>query len=603
MKKILLLLLSILLMLLAIGVTYSYFSWQSTNKTNITISTGQIIITFNGGSNVTGKKLIPVSTKEKGETAGTGVAKTFTVSSTQTAYMNVYLNLDTFPTALRDKSLVWELYNGTTKVSSGNFGAVVQGDSITLLRRQSVTTTSVTYKLYIWIDGTQTNPNTMQNQSFSFTLSATATDNSGDPNPPELVQGMIPIKRSGSNWVKADKTNLNNDWYDYDDKKWANAVLVSSSKRSTYASAAVGTTISESYILAYYVWIPKFRYYVFNKNKVIGTDVHNSQTKGVKILFNQGTTANGGLTCGTYSFAAATATTPNEVCTENTSTTFTHPAFKFGTKATTGFWVGKFELSSETPTAENGGGNVTTLTPRIKPNVISWRYNRVTNFFKVISDMQVESNIYGLSTDKTNTDSHLIKNLEWGAVAILAHSKYGRCENNTCTEVTKNASDTYTTGGGAYTTNLDQSTTGNIYGVYDMSGGSYEYVMGNMSSTTGSYTYYASSGGTNYTYSSDTAKYIDTYAYGESISDQTAFNRSRMGDMIGEIALTATLTGGWNGDYTYVVSNYNGETVRPWYLRGGNYSHTTAAGIFAANYASGGYGANISARAVLMSVK
>ena len=63
-----------------------------------------------------------------------------------------------------------------------------------------------------------------------------------------------------------------------------------------------------------------------------------------------------------------------------------------------------------------------------------------------------------------------------------------------------------------YTTSLgmNASSTGNIYGIYDLSGGAYEYVMGNMSSGSGSYTYNASCAGSNFSYSASTAKYIDT---------------------------------------------------------------------------------------------
>ena len=85
-------------------------------------------------------------------------------------------------------------------------------------------------------------------------------------NAPLLAEGMIPIKWDGSNWVKADSTNSNNDWYDYVNKKWANAVMVNASSRSKYMSAANGTTITESDALAYYVWIPRYSYKLFNVN-------------------------------------------------------------------------------------------------------------------------------------------------------------------------------------------------------------------------------------------------------------------------------------------------------------------------------------------------
>ena len=67
----------------------------------------------------------------------------------------------------------------------------------------------------------------------------------------------------------------------------------------------------------------------------------------------------------------------------------------------------------------------------------------------------------------------MMKNDEWGAVAYLSKSKYGKNA-----EVTINDSSYYTGGGSgnAYVSNVGQSTTETVYGVYDMSGGAYEYV-------------------------------------------------------------------------------------------------------------------------------
>ena len=75
----------------------------------------------------------------------------------------------------------------------------------------------------------------------------------------------------------------------------------------------------------------------------------------------------------------------------------------------------------------------------------------------------------------------MLKNSEWGAVTYLASSKYGAGINNVQLN-NSNRSDGTGKGpsGGAYNTADGQkaSTTNNIYGVYDMSGGAWEYVMG-----------------------------------------------------------------------------------------------------------------------------
>jgi hypothetical protein len=85
--------------------------------------------------------------------------------------------LKSFKTSgLKDKSLVWELYEGSTKVGNGNFASATQGSVITLASNRAINATAKTYKLYIWIDGQQANPSGMMNQAYEFVLSANATD-------------------------------------------------------------------------------------------------------------------------------------------------------------------------------------------------------------------------------------------------------------------------------------------------------------------------------------------------------------------------------------------------------------------------------------------
>ena len=431
-------------------------------------------------------------------------------------------------------------------------------------------------------------------------LSGENIDTSG-ANTPVLTDSLIPVlyDETTSTWVKADVQNTSSiyGWYDYDQKKWANAVLVSSTNRSTYQSASIGTTIADSDILAFYVWIPRYKYKVWNKDKIIGTQSYNAQTEGIDIVFESGTTSTGTISC-TYSYAApsSTAGSPNETCTGSNGDYYTHPAFTFGSQELTGFWIGKFELSSSSPTNSNGGGGGTSLTPRIIPNVASWRGNYLSSFWKVIYDMQKTSNIYGLPTIRTNVDSHMITNMEWGAVAYLTNSRFGRCTNGSCTEIKMNGygemNSNYSTKTGcgpilsgsknygaicnAYNTTLGQtaSTTGNIYGVYDMSGGADEYVMGNMSSSNGTkYNYYAGRASDDFTYSTTTAKYLTPYTYGYVGNDQMAYNRSRLGDATGEIVLSGG--SGWYSDKAYFIYS---EYV--WFSRGGAFSNGELCGLF-----------------------
>jgi hypothetical protein len=50
--------------------------------------------------------------------------------------------------------------------------------------------------------------------------------------------------------------------------------------------------------------------------------------------------------------------------------------------------------------------------------------------------MSITDNEYGLKSD---SNSHMLKNMEWGAVAYLTHSGYGRCSGNGCEEVSLNS--------------------------------------------------------------------------------------------------------------------------------------------------------------------
>ena len=166
----------ILLMLFVFGVTYAWWSWNSSTNTDVTFNVEGASITYSAGNNISGIKLIPVSSKEKGVSDNTAAYKEITASSNKTMYLTLNLDLTTFPSQLADASLVWEIYKGNTKIGNGNFSGKQQGNSITLFKDQEINSTESLYKLYIWIDGNQTNPNTMMNQDFVFTLNATATD-------------------------------------------------------------------------------------------------------------------------------------------------------------------------------------------------------------------------------------------------------------------------------------------------------------------------------------------------------------------------------------------------------------------------------------------
>ena len=244
-------------------------------------------------------------------------------------------------------------------------------------------------------------------------------------------------------------------------------------------------------------------------------------------------------------------------------------------------------------------------------------------------NMKNSGNSYGIST---TTDTHMIKNSEWGAVAYLSHSKYGTCTNGTCTEVNLNNSSSYYTGKSGGSPNASStsegtykynqvknsdgtligeaqdgpsaSTTHNIYGVYDMSGGAYEYTManvispdgttmisGNSSSYNSGYTgkVYDSGNYTSYTgISYPDSKYYDKYSF--STSDMSRI-RSKLGDGIKEVYKSST---GWYNDYSYLsFSGYS------WSKQGGHYSNALVAGLFSSHNYNGNAWSTISSRLII----
>ena len=421
---------------------------------------------------------------------------------------------------------------------------------------------------------------------------------------------LTPVIYNGNNWVVADKSTK---WYDYENQEWANAVILKNSKN---IGEVVNVEGFNSDIYAMYVWVPRYEYKI--------SDAASSTPKEISV-----------------NFISKDTTIPSDGYAINSG-------FTFGSTNLSGIWVGKFETSHVTLSSSSSNNNLNCQNEsctsadnlRVVPNVQSLRYNNVSNNFFASRSMGRSGNPFGI--DNTLTDSHMMKNSEWGIVAYLSQSKYGKYGNSDYSgankEVYINNSSSYYTGrsgggpGGStpinemytsqesteqyvgtgfytyddylldYNTNTKgskvsnkgtgASTTGNIYGVYDMSGGATEYVMGvfaNSSYTSGTTIYLWSGNSTTYNSgftgklgsSGDTyegvvfpnAKYYDVYkaSSGTTMTQNKACN----GGICYGHAVSPEVAN-WYGDYSHFVS-----AAYPWFLRGGSYSRGASAGVMA----------------------
>ena len=606
-----------------VGITYSLWTYGYLGGNN-TLQTGNVSLKLLESTSeiIDIKNALP-----KGDNEGKTQEETFNFTvitkasrSTAISYsINIEkLEVDAGYTSLEDKDIkvYLEDYNNKEIVAPSlisNIGTKLY--SKTNIHNSSNKEITDKYKLRVWLDKEVDISNWTKETKleYKFKIGVTSKEvdpNNIEPNMPKLDTNMIPVyyDETTETWKKADGSNENNNWYDYNNKKWANSVTVSEESRSKYLSANPGIEIPMEDILTMQVWIPRYKYKVWNYN-ADGTKTSNPQE--IQIIWEASSNNTSEITCedkiqgengdGTSETCKLKAT--NEVCTNETcnNKTYTHPGFY----NSEGFWIGKFELT----------GTINDIT--VKPNLSSVRRQNVSSFREGIEKVTASSNKYGL---RANT-SHMITNMEWGAVAYLSHSKYGTCTNGECHEIGMNNNSSYKTGCGAeaesessticneYNTELGKgaSTTGNIYGVYDMSGGAWDYTMGNLMYKDGvtpmsGYSLNLNSGYTGGVYFDNSTNnnviwqeyigkeypttYIDKYSY--SFYSKKA---TKLGDSVKEVYGDSNAGRGW---YT----NYNGSVAPPypWFKRGGGHDSDSGVGVFVSNYGSGSAYSNYSAR-------
>ena len=424
----------------------------------------------------------------------------------------------------------------------------------------------------------------------------------GKVNKPKLMTGMAAIKfidptgdEKANEGSIVKTTDTDTAWYDYDAKKWANAQTQDGSM---------------------WVWIPRFAYKV------------NSSTQTFDVVFLKDST-NTYLDNGTEKDAEKEGYIVHPAFKNESSTGYENGGWD---KDLTGIWVSKFEAgyatsngnsapkkassvtysqdsvwanSYETGTGSDGSmsarnwidgvyGSTTTAIkyPTFQGLAYSMNYINHNDAFSISRALTESGNIYGLSS--SSTDSHLMKNSEWGAVAYLAQSKYGLNGtniyiNNVNLHSSTGAQSVYAiTGCAAATADADQvttemntttkrpkatnvytwtqasgtkaSTTGTIYGIYDMSGGIWERSAAIVNNGNSNLTTFGKSL-MNSLINGKSSQYVTVYPYDSSV-DKTGANPNTVsaanyakntkiyGDGIRETSTAGTGKTSWYTDYS-----------------------------------------------------
>lgn len=433
-------------------------------------------------------------------------------------------------------------------------------------------------------------------------------------NPPELTDGMIPVVYDETTFAWKKTSTSNTSWYNYDEKRWANVVIAKNNYNGTnsYSTAPDETQIPYTDIISMFVWIPRYVYRIPEEFYHASVDVSDFETltnyhNAMDIHFSK-TKDQGG---DNWDKDILVVNAKDESINSHEAWT-TNEAFNFDGQYLNGLWIAKFKVSDETADTTNNNATGSIDNIYIGPA----RYMEVgftlDNAFSACRNMETNS-LYGwktasglksdglFTTDGNGIDIHLTKNSEWATVAYLGQSKYGqnkvginqyikRYTNIISGGINTTAPGSYET---VFTENTNSSTTGNPYGVYDMSSLVWDWVsayIGDGSNVKSPKVYNAN------------LKYKDVYKPKEGVivdySDKNSVYsifKDIKGAAIWETSSNGNAsTSTWFGGRSNIGSITNG-TANLLMTRGGSYSYNNIAlgtdaraSVFSFGYAYGG---------------
>ena len=162
--------------------------------------------------------------------------------------------------------------------------------------------TTKDYSIRIWMDENVTSSNTdAMNQLFEGKITITASyltkyyEEILNGTDPVLKDGLIPVTIGNDGVVK--KADITKEWYRYEKQEWANAVILED-ENQVYRD---GQIIPESNIESYFVWIPRYKYKIWNMGEYEGLSDHidTTQVHQIEVVFGTDTTVDSVTECRT----------------------------------------------------------------------------------------------------------------------------------------------------------------------------------------------------------------------------------------------------------------------------------------------------------------
>lgn len=493
------------------------------------------------------------------------------------------------------------------------------------------------------------------------------------PNRPSISDGMVPVKyvitdeATGEGYWQVTSTN-DPTWYSYENRKWANVMLMDGIQiegniqiTDENKEQLAGKRVMQ--LGSMFVWIPRYSYKITYYTTESKTTVKGYMT--AKGYTNAGgTVLDHDTIFSQYSSMDVKFLFHNSndyiengrAVNAGTNDYIVHPAFKNGKdsnfgngnwdKEISGIWIAKFEAGFQASTVDNAGtllngsdiiryselsytsnnssctvnalnqnlssgnyANERLTYPVFKPLTYSYNIISAGDSYILSKEIVNATSVYGLKNTLNN--SHMMKNSEWGALAYLTSSKYGKNGRDIhINNLNLNNRDsryiysiTGLTGASAdeiSTTNISEvkpyyeatqgvlaSSTGNVTGVYDLSGGAYERVAAYIADENS----YLQTYGRNLAYHATENRFINentkwSNKYDYNTSSNTSTNNYLIyknaqtisygfGDAMLETSSAGTGNTSWLNDSSVFPCSY-----QEFICRGGAYSSSSEAGIF-----------------------